>query len=242
MERLLAVGMTIGLRKNGKLVYDYATQAISSFREAGFKQPLHVFVEPGAKVHIPQARRWGLAVHYNEACLGCFPNFKHGAQLLVDETDADWILMLQDDAIWSPGAMDHLLEAINNPEFQDVGFISPYTSKAMVAKSHKQQFAQSKQQRWVHCHFHNRAFWGAVAMAFPRPSLVKMQTKGKRYKNHKHHRKLDVVVGNTIRHDLDMRILVAVPSLVDHIGSWSTLGRHRLKGNQWGRRGYAYGK
>jgi hypothetical protein len=242
MENLLSVGMTIGLRKNGGTTYQYAEQAIESFRKAGFTQPLHLFVEPGAKIHVPQTKKLGLIPHHSTEKLGCFPNFKRGAQFLVD---ADWILMLQDDAVWCDGAMELFHAAINNPDFQQVGFISPYTSKAMVARDDKVQLKKAinsgnVMQQWVDCHFHNRAFWGAVAMAFPRASLVKMQTKGRRYMNHKHNRKLDVVVGNTIRHDLDMPILVASPSLVDHIGKWSTLGRHKLKGNQWGRRGFAF--
>lgn len=240
MAHSLAVGMTVGLRRNGKTVYDYLQQAVASFRRVGFEQPLHVFVEPGAKIHLPEVQQWGLVVHHNEQKLGCFPNFKHGAQFLVDETDAAWIMMLQDDAVWRDGSVELLQAAIDEPSHQDVGFISPYTGKAMVGKAHKLQLKKNKSQRWVDCHFHNRAFWGAVGMVFPRASLIRMQTEGQRYMAHKHHRKLDVVVGNTIRCDLEMRILVAVPSLVDHIGSWSTLGRHRLKGNQWGRRGFAF--
>jgi hypothetical protein len=116
----------------------------------------------------------------------------------------------------------------------------------MIGQSAKERFKRERKgdngapQRWVNCRFHNNAFWGAVAMCFPRASLIKMQTEGQRYINHKHHRKLDVVVGNSMRADMGMSIRVAVPSLVDHIGSWSTLGRHRLKGNQWGRRGFAF--
>lgn len=250
----LAVGMTIGLRieqkKTGKVVHDYATQAIASFREAGFQQPLHAFVEPGAKIHLPDSGQWGLCVHYNAEQLHCFGNFKRGAQLLIDKTDADWILMLQDDAVWRKGSSALLQAAIDNPASQGAGFLSAYASKAMISKAHKRRFREDLGaegglvQRWVQCNFYGAgsrtAFWGAVAMCFPRASLIRMQTEGHRYKNHKHRRKLDVVVGNTIRRDLELPIFMAVPSLVDHIGSWSTMGRHRLKGNQWGRRGFAY--
>lgn len=250
MGHSLAVGMTIGLRvelkKSGKTVHDYARQAIASFREAGFQQPLHVFVEPGAKVHLPNAKRAGLCVHYNTEQRHCFGNFKHGAQFLIDETDADWILMLQDDAIWRKGSSALLQAAIDNPASRGAGFLSAYASKAMISKAHKERLTKDLQakdgltQRWVQCDFYHKAFWGAVAMCFPRDSLVMMQTEGHRYRNHKHSRKLDVVVGNAIHRDLGLPIFMAVPSLVDHIGSWSTMGRHRFRGNQWGRRGFAF--
>ncbi len=250
MGHSLAVGMTIGLRiergKRGKTVHDYAVQSILSFREAGFQQPLHVFVEPGAKIHLPNAKQWGLRVHYNKEQLHCFGNFKRGAQFLIDETDANWILMLQDDAVWRKNSSALLQAAIDNPASQGAGFLSPYASKAMIAAGHKKRLKKDLQakngpvQRWVQCNFYNKAFWGAVAMCFPRSSLITMQTEGQRYKGHKHPRKLDVVVGNTIRRDLGLPIFMAVPSLVDHIGSWSTMGRHRLRGNQWGRRGFAF--
>jgi len=246
MGKGLAVGMTIGRRVNGETIYDYATKAIASYRDAGFQQPLYVFVEPGAEIHVPDPRHWGLIVCKNQEKLGCFKNFKHGAQVLIDNTSADWILMLQDDAVWRPNGAALLREAIEAPEHQKVGFLSPYTGKAMVDDRQKRTLKKRLkegmlEQRWVRCHFHNKAFWGAVAMCFPRASLIKMQTEGKRYINHNHTRKLDVVVGNTMRRDLELEILMASPSLVDHIGSWSTLGRHRFKGNQWGRRGFAFG-
>ena len=236
----LAVGMTIGLRRVKGKTFNYAQQAITSFRTVGFTEPLHVFVEPGAEVHLPKSR-YGLVVHSNKRKLGCFRNFKRAATHLTGCTDAEWLLLLQDDAIWRADGATLLYTALESFDAQSVGFISPYTSKAMIGKKHLAAFAKRRADspvRWVPCKFYNNAFWGAVALCFPRASMLKMQAH-KRYTQHKHHRKLDVVVGNVMR-DLRLPMFVALPSVVDHIGRWSTLGRHRLKSNQWGRHGFAF--
>jgi hypothetical protein len=246
MGRVLAIGMTVGVRVNKEIVYDYCQQAVHSLREAGFPQVLHLFLEPGAARHIPEPRKkLNLCLHQNEHKLGCFKNFCHGLRWLYENTEADWLLMLQDDAVWRKDGWSVMEKAINTAEFHDVGFLSPYTSKSMVNKVAKGRLKQVKRNRkvwenWEDARFHNRAFWGAVAMCFPREAARRLEHESKRYRTHKHHRKLDVVVGNAVRHELQLAIKVHVPSLVDHIGSWSTLGRHRFRGNQWGRRGFLF--
>jgi hypothetical protein len=242
MAKKLAIGMTVGLRRNKGIVYDYCEQAAFSLRQAGFGETLHCFTEPeAAELHIPRPKRWGIQVHENEKKLGCFPNFRHGLKWLLDHTDADWLMMLQDDCTWRLDGAARIQEAINSKRFQSVGFLSPYTSKAMVQPRQREPAKKwHSNNAWLPCRFHNNAFWGAVAMLFPRASALKLETTSQRYRNHKHHRKLDVVVGNAMRVELKLDIFVHVPSLCDHVGSWSTLGRHRFKGNRWGRRGFMF--
>jgi len=234
----IAVGVTVGRRVNKETVYDYFQQSVHSTRRAGFTEPIHAFVEPGASQHVPDADRWKIVSHQNEEQLNCFGNFKHGLTWLLENTKADWLLMLQDDATWRLDGYDRLMDAVCDPDLQEVGMISPYTSKSMVPAKFLDPAKNSNE--WVECKFHNKAFWGAVAMAFPRKSAEALLNDSERFRNHSHHRKLDVIVGNSLRHDLELPIKVHVPSLVDHIGSWSTLGRHRFKANQWGRRGYLF--
>lgn len=238
----LAVAVTVGQRVNGDTVYDYFEKSVFSFRQAGFSEELHAFVEPGAEQHVPNRRRWKINVHQNDTRLNCFPNFKHGLRWLVDNTDADWLFMLQDDANFRQDCAARVHEAINRDDLQQVGMLSPYTSKAMIPPGDMPRAGVKRvADKWVTCKFHNKAFWGAVAMLFPRASAVAMmEDQRSRFVTHNHHRKLDVVVGNSLRRDIGLDIMVHVPSLVDHMGSWSTLGRHRLKGNQWGRRGFMF--
>lgn len=241
MSKSLVIGMTVGVRKNKDTVYDYCEKSAASLRKAGFTETLHCFTEPGAESHVPRPEQWQIELHKNKKRLGCFPNFRHSLKYLLDNTQSDWILMLQDDCIWRLDGAAIIQAAINDPELQEVGFLSPYTSKAMVAKDkQKTEKYWAERNAWLDCTFYNRAFWGAVAMLFPRKSAERMENESQRYRNHNHHRKLDVVVGNAIRRELELPIKVHVPSICDHIGSWSTLGRHRLKGNRWGRRGFLF--
>lgn len=239
----LAIGMAVGLRINTGTVYDYCDKATFSLRQAGFTEVLHCFTEPqAAAAHIKSCRRWNVQVHENAENLGCYRNFRQGLNWLRDNTDADWLLMLQDDCIWRADGAQVIHDAINSGRYNNVGFLSPYTSKAMVPSSLQAKGPAwwASHDAWAECRFHNNAFWGAVAMLFPRASAARMENESERYRGHRHHRKLDVVVGNAMRVDLGLSILVHVPSVCDHIGSWSTLGRHRLKGNKWGRRGFLF--
>jgi len=240
MDKTLAIGMTVGLRKTKQQTYDYCERSVRSLREAGFKQTLHAFTEPGAQIHVPKAPDVTMLQH--EKKKGCFRNFRFGLKWLLDNTEADWLLMLQDDALWRSDGWTIISESINSGDYDHVGMLSPYTSKSMVFQGDKVKYAKKKVEGWRKCHFHNKAFWGAVAMLFPRESAMKMEDESQRYRNHKHHRKLDVIVGNALRKELKLEILVRVPSLVEHIGAWSTLGRHKLRGNQWGRRGFHFKK
>jgi len=242
MEKTLAIGMTVGLRKNKGNTYNYCERSIRSLREGGFKQTLYAFTEPGAQIHIPGHSSFKAEMIQHEKKKGCFRNFRFGLKWLLDHTEADWLLMLQDDAVWRSDGWEVIRQTMEAGEHDHVGMLSPYTSKAMVFQGDKQKFAKKKQEGWRKCHFHNKAFWGAVAMLFPRESARKLEEESQRYRNHKHHRKLDVIVGNALRKELQLEILVRVPSLVEHIGAWSTLGRHKLRGNQWGRKGYHFKK
>jgi hypothetical protein len=241
----LVIGMTVGRRSEAAEATGYTAAAIQSLRAAGFTQPLHVFCEPGAAAQLPPTGQHNTVVHMNAVQHGCFRNFRQGSRYLLEQTDAAWIMMLQDDGIWRADGWAHMQAAMLAPAHQAVGYLSPYTSPAMVVRRPPARRPKSKAapaapaMAWRSCHFYNKSFWGAVAMCFPRQGLEKLHASP-RFVNHTHTRKLDVVVGNAIRRDLGLEILVAVPSLVDHIGKWSTLGRHKLRGIQWGRRGYAF--
>ncbi len=240
MAKTLAIGVTIGLRKNKQHVYQYFQESIASLRAAGFKQPVVAFVEPGAEIHLPALDQFNIKPVQRAEKLGCFQNFRHGLQHLMQHEPADWYLMLQDDCVWRADSALVLGALLNDPAMQTVGMLSPYTSKAMVPFKEKKRDERGKPgDRVASCSFYNKAFWGAVAMAFPHESAKALDAHP-RYAEHAHTRKLDVVVGNTLRVELKLDIKICLPSLCDHIGAISTLGRHKLKSNQWGRHGYLW--
>lgn len=240
MSQTLAIGMTVGYRNNKGTIYDYCEQAVVSLRRAGFGEQLHAFVEPEAHVHIPAVKRWNINLLQNEERRQCYGNFRHGLNWLLDNTDADWLMMLQDDCIWRQDGAERVYAAMADKKLAKAGMLSPYTSPAMVPPAKRDEKMWEAKNEWCSARFHNNSFWGAVALIFPRASALKLENDSQRFRNHTHHRKLDVVVGNAFRAELDMPIMVHVPSLCDHVGSWSTLGRHRFRGTKWGRRGFLF--
>jgi hypothetical protein len=114
-----------------------------------------------------------------------------------------------------------------------VGFLSPYVSPAMVPER-----AHNVRHYWVRSV--RRNFWGAVAMCFPRAALEYM-INCPRFVNHKHHRQVDVVAGDVFFNSSDSRWpYIHLPSLADHIGVKSTIGRDKNPHSQWGRHGFSF--
>lgn len=231
----LAIGMTTAPREE-----PYVGRAYSSLRAAGFDQPLHLFLEPDSPFTNFEPDPDDVVRHFATTQLGCFLNWKRALSHLAYREDADWVMVLQDDVIWRRDGRA-MVEA-ELPAWEAMGyrfgFASPYTSPAMVPFTKKDDYVVMGWEGWVAPEFHNNAFWGALAMIFSRESAQSLLTFD-RFRKHDHHRKVDVVVGNCMR-DMGREMRVAVPSLCDHIGERSTLGRDKIKGIQWGRRGFAF--
>jgi len=233
----LTIGITIAPRRNNAGDVNYVRESLSSLRAAGFAQTVHAFCEPQAAVALPETDT-NVHVHEHDAVKGCFPNFRYALNYFVNNSDEDWIMLLQDDCIWHPAAAAALHRGF--AELPDAGFLSPYTSRAMVEGGHAGHgdLSIDLPAGWLPHRFHNKAFWGALAMAFPRQS-AKDLVNFPRFIQHDHHRKVDVVVGNCTR-DMGKTGYVHVPSICEHIGKHSTIGRDRFPGNRWGRQGLRF--
>jgi hypothetical protein len=142
-------------------------------------------------------------------------------------------MIVQDDVIYRDDTSHQLHKGINAPKLQEVGFLSPYASAAMVHPSHK-----PKKGWWPAFHGKGKGFWGALTLCMPRKSAIKL-LNNQRFKSHTHHRKVDVIVGNCFR-DMHLDRRICLPSLCNHIGRVSTLGRHKIKGISHGRRGFRF--
>ena len=226
MSKTLAVGMTSAARKE-----QYSAVSLASFRDAGFDQTMHVFAEPGAADL--STLDTDVETYWNNTQLGCFPNWKHSLTWLVKNVSADWYMIVQDDVIYRNDTWAQLEKGINCPKYQDVGFLSPYASAGMVSSG-----MRAKKGWWPAAHGPGKGFWGALTFCMPRQS-AKLLLSNKRFRNHSHYRKVDVIVGNCFR-DMNRDRMICLPSLCDHIGRVSTLGRHKIKGIAHGRRGYRF--
>lgn len=225
----LAMAITTAGREGSPLV-----RSMESIRGAGFQGPLHVFAEPSSIDNEDiMAAEPEAVIHRHVKQLGCFPNWKHTATWMYENTDADWVLIMQDDITWCSAAAKVLQHAMETIPRSHVGFLSPYTSPAMVPDR-----AMTMHNVWVHAKVRN--FWGAVALCFPRDSLKYLLTCPI-FKNHKHHRMVDVVIGDAFYSRKDKRKpMIHVPSLGTHIGEVSTIGRDKNPLSQWGRCGFHF--
>ena len=167
--------------------------------------------------------------------LGVYGNWRYLANTLLAQYGPDRpYLLLQDDVDFCDGVVDYLPQATQRAAAtRPVGCFSLYTSPAMVPVTCRGATG------FVPAATDKHSFWGALALLFPPKALEKLLT-APRFMAHEHTARLDVVVGNTIVCDLQMDLCVHVPSLCDHLGAWSTIGRHKIPGIQKYRRGYDF--
>lgn len=225
----LGIALTSSPRPGG---HNYCDRCVDSTRAAGFTEALHVFAEPRTPKPSNMA---DVLWHQNGKQRGCFQNFAQAVRYM-EATDYEWVLLLQDDVIFRDDAAQQLHAEIATRDPATTGFLSLYTNKSMrpaVADGHEEQ--------WHRPNFYmgtqtkgGKGFWGALATCWPRSTLQRM-VQQPRFRDHTHHRKVDVVIGFVCL-ELDLDVATYVPSLADHIGKASTIGRDKI-GNQWGRYG-----
>jgi hypothetical protein len=226
----LAIGMTTCKRPD----YPYIARSFSDLMKTGLindNRRLQLFAEPEHdfdRVWPPHLRPPWVDCHVAIEKLGCFPNWKRALTWLIANTDADWLMVVQDDVVYRSDVLARLEAGAE--EFQFIGALSPYCSVAMVEPE-----SWDTVEGWGQARFYNNAFWGALTLCFSR-SVAEALLAFPRFRAHDHHRKIDVVVGNCLR-DMGLPLIVHRPSLCDHIGERSTIGRDRIRGNAWGRRG-----
>jgi hypothetical protein len=143
---MLEIGITAAPRKE-----NYLNESLQSLRRAGFKQKVHLFQEPGGYHKLTDKN---LIIHENPKVLGCFKNFRTSLNYLLKNSEADWFLMLQDDATWRSDGAAILEDAMKRYQYdRELGMLSPYTSPAMV----KGVVDVVPDEGWYSAKFYNRA-------------------------------------------------------------------------------------
>lgn len=169
-----------------------------------------MFAEPGSPLHGLDDR---IVVHGNTAQAGCFGNWRTALSYLAAWTPENWILVVQDDAIWSPGAADLLRAGMAARQDVPTGFLSAYVMEKDVSPGAGNGWSELR-AGWL--------FWGALALCLP-PDAAEQLQRHDRFVNHATNQQIDAVVAASML-DLGRPSFVHVPSLVDHIGETSTLG------------------
>jgi len=222
----IAIAMTTAPRPHPTLI-----RALASLRGAGFSEDVHLFAEPGTlarRLH-PSAEHDRTIVHVNSSRRGCFGNWKQAITQLLLKTEARWLLVVQDDAIWAPGSADILRAQTSVRQASRTGFLSPYVTDKDAVES---AFVDG----WNECRI-GWTFWGAIAFCVERTAAAEL-LRHPRFAQHQGTQQVDAVVAASML-DLARPSFVHVPSLVDHVGNTSTVGHDDVAGRL---RGYRFGE
>lgn len=78
-------------------------QTIKSLRDIGYKDPIHIFAEPG--IQRPDIDDECIYFHANETQLGCFGNYNNMCRQLIMQATRNqvpYIATIQDDFVFQP--------------------------------------------------------------------------------------------------------------------------------------------
>lgn len=205
----LSIGLTTAPRKQITL-----KKSILSLRSAGFTETIHVFAEPNS----PKYNGQGIVWHEAETELGCFFNWKRGAEWLFNNAPEEYILMVQDDVKYKKETRvvleQHLEDVLKKP----LGFITLYLARHDGEIAHKKH---GWNQHDLPC------AWGALTYLFNRGSLWALMNHPK-YLNHDVSKFLDCVVCGAM-HNMGRTMWYHTPSLATHTGIHSTVGHFPME-------------
>lgn len=217
----LAIAITTAPRKAPTL-----ERAYKSLRAAAFDEEVFVVAEPRTDIPAAVVSDRRVRVTVNATQLGCFGNWKHACNTLLTKTKADWLLILQDDAIWQRGSASVLRQQMKDRSGTRTGFISPYLSAHDLKKSFTSGWNETH-SGWDWC--------GALAFCMARQAaedLLKVEC----FVKHPGPKQVDAIVGRAFK-ELKRPSFAHLPSLVDHIGVTSTVGNG---GRSPGRMGHGF--
>ncbi|MEM9364511.1 MAG: hypothetical protein AAGD07_00840 [Planctomycetota bacterium] len=183
--------------------------------QAGWKDPV-LFLD--GEVAIPEAFS-SLNFCHRTPALGAFPNyFLSLSELYMRRPHADAFMLIQDDAVFVPSdATKHYLERVLWP------WDGPCMASLYCSKKYNQSTAgwHLFPESWV---------WGAVAFVFSNAAVKQILTSPALLAHRSQPgrdglSKIDVVLGQ-IAKEQDIPLIFPSPSLVQHIGTTSTIWDH----------------
>lgn len=185
-------------------------RTVHELRRAGFDQTLHVFAEPDADR--PDDSK--LLFHQNRQQLGLWDNWRSAAIYLLDNTDANFILMCEDDLLLCPAAAAGLQHAIATLPHDDWGYASLYTPRHNLRGC-------DWSTGWQAIDVGPQA-WGALGYCYSRESLEAVINSARVMRHQSN--LVDIVVSHAFQ-DLHRRCYFHIPSLAAHSGvGLSSLG------------------
>ncbi len=148
-----AVAITTAPRRDCTL-----RRCVESVRACGW-EPI-IFAEPGAT-------ETDCFTVQNENRRGVWHNWLHSMRWTLENTDAEWILSVQDDSLFHPDSRT-FTESILWPD-PLAGFVSLYTPKHYTIRSADKSLRPAGVNR-----IHTWSLWGACALVFDRRILQRV--------------------------------------------------------------------
>ena len=193
---------------------NYLTATLCDYYQNWSVEPW-IFAEPDSSVNRPSDR-----IFINKERLGCVANWWIALNMLVDCSNAEWYLIMEDDIMWQPDGANELRRKLwQLGEFD--GIISPYCSERNVYSLMRDQWIQPKMSKL-------RGWCGALAIAIHKKFAKRMVNEGQAYfysaamdDDTREMIHLDAAIGATaIRLGGDIK--THNPTLVLHVGDVST--------------------
>lgn len=212
---MLELGMITAPRKHPTI-----QQSITSLRNAGFIQPIHVFAEPESAC----TETADVLIRYNPERRGCFLNFHHALTTLLAETSQPYLCILQDDILMGKNAWPYLRYILETSE-------KPFGYYSLVSYKHDIFHMKAFRPGWHACTLGWNSWGGNYVMMTPVARKMVQQPFYQRHLKHYVHQvrnqQIDACVSETcLRMGLDTYL--HTPSLSDHIGEESTIGHGDL--------------
>lgn len=201
----LAIAITTAPRRT-----ETFTQSLASLRAAGFDGLVRVFAD---RVHPAADDR--CMVLRNDPPLDGLKNWCHALRTLLTDTDADWLMVLEDDVTWAPGSAEALDRDLLELDPSDTGYLSLYLCRHVSKEIKREQLVRNLKPGIYATQMGSRC-WGSQAYVLPRTSAERllashnfMKYAAIRKKNR------DILVsGELLRMGLALRY--RVPCLVNH--------------------------
>lgn len=210
---MIAAAITTAPRPNPTL-----GMSLSSMWHAGFRDPVFVLDDHAAPGLITTPNQCPpLELVHNSPPLGGLKNWCQALQLLLERTEARWLLVLEDDITWAAGARAALERDLVTLEGRPVGYLSLYiarkVSREIELRKHVRRLTPGMHQSAL-----GEAVWGSQAYAIPRATaeaLLGDPAFDDLRRNYQKNRNRDNIVSGAL-HRLGLPLYFRVPALVDH--------------------------
>ena len=209
---VIAVGMITCPRPGIRL-----SESIERLVRGGFGQKVNVFCEPG---EVEDNLGPAVSIHRNDSRLGVLGNWIHCLTWLYENTDAEFLLVCEDDVDLARGA--HHALTLGMRQYDQCGFFSlftPFRNASILGSRHG----------WVPC-TSEADIWGSLALCFPRSSARMLLEYVPLYAEDPLRGATDLIVAQCFV-DAQLPRLYHSPSLANHLGRISTVGHKWVDDN-----------